>query len=337
MQKLTYGIGALLALLIIVGFALPRTHQIEVPIEIDTHPATVFALVNDFRRYSDWSPWVQTDSNARISYSGSERGEGAIMTWDGAIIGSGSQRIVTSQPHELVEIVMNPGESGEARSWFRLGPGVGTTQVVWGFETDHGMNIVGRYFASMLSGVVARDFQNGLVNLKALAEGLPKADFGDLEIEHTVVEATQIAYLSTSSRQDPDAVSAALGQSYFQILKFIDKNHLDEAGAPLSIIRTYTGPRIQFDAAIPVRGVDVDTPRDSRGVKIGQTHGGAVVRASHIGSYGSLSTTQRKVSAYLAALDIGRNGDPWESYVSDPGTVAEDKLLTYIYYPIIVD
>jgi hypothetical protein len=47
-QKLIYGIGAFLALLIIIGFALPRTHQIEVRTEIDAHPATVFALVNDF-------------------------------------------------------------------------------------------------------------------------------------------------------------------------------------------------------------------------------------------------------------------------------------------------
>ena len=90
MQKLIYGIGAFLALLIIIGFALPRTHQVEVTTEIDAHPATVFALVNDFRRFSLWSPWAHTDPNARFLYSGPNRGEGAIMTWDGAIIGSGT-------------------------------------------------------------------------------------------------------------------------------------------------------------------------------------------------------------------------------------------------------
>jgi effector-binding domain-containing protein len=40
------------------------------------------------------------------------------------------------------------------------------------------------------------------------------------------------------------------------------------------------------------------------------------------------------VSAYLAALGIERNGAPWESYVSDPGKMPEEDLLTYVYYPI---
>ena len=51
------------------------------------------------------------------------------------------------------------------------------------------MNIVGRYFASMLGGVVARDYNDGLAELKELAESLPGADFSDIEIEHIVVEA----------------------------------------------------------------------------------------------------------------------------------------------------
>ena len=147
MQKLIYGIGAFLALVIIIGFALPRTHQIEVNTEIDAHPATVFALVNDFRRFSLWAPWANTDPNARFLYSGANRGEGAIVTWDGAIIGSGNQIITESRPYDYVGIAINQGESGEARSWFQLTPGVGTTIITWGFEADYGMNIVGRYFA----------------------------------------------------------------------------------------------------------------------------------------------------------------------------------------------
>ena len=48
-------------------------------------------------------------------------------------------------------------------------------------------------------------------------------------------------------------------------------------------------------------------------------------------------TTHRKVAAYLAAHGIERNGDSWESYVSDPAKVAENELLTYVYYPIRTD
>ena len=256
------------------------------------------------------------------------------MTWDGAIIGSGNQVITKSQPHEYVEIAMSPGEAGEARTWFQLTPGVGTTIVTWGFEADYGLNIVGRYFASMLGGVVARDYHEGLAALGELAESLPGADFSDIEIEHIVVAADDIAYLSATSRPEPAAIAEAMGKAYFQILNFIDKNDLTDAGAPLSITRDFSGSELAFDAAIPVRGLTDSTPRNTTGVKIGKIYAGQVIRVRHVGSYRLLATTHRKISAYLAALGISRNGAAWESYVSDPGKVPEDELLTYVYYPI---
>jgi len=336
-QKLIYGIGAFLALLIIIGFALPRTHKVEVTIEIDAHPATVFALVNDFRRFALWSPWAHTDPNARILYSGAYRGEGAIMTWDGAIIGSGHQVITESLPYKYVGITMSPGEPGEAKSWFQLRPGTGTTTVTWGLEADYGMNIVGRYFAGMLGSVVARDYHEGLAALKEQAENLPRADFSDLEIEQIVVEADDIAYLATTSPPKPAAIAEAMGKAYFRILNFIDQNGLSEAGAPLSVTRNFSGSELLFDAAIPVRGVTDDTPHNATGVKIGKTYAGPVIRVRHIGPYRLLATTHRKISAYLTALGIERNGAAWESYVSDPGKVPADELLTYVYYPIKIE
>ena len=128
-----------------------------------------------------------------------------------------------------------------------------------------------------------------------------------------------------------------MGAAYFQILNFIDQHGLADAGAPLSITRDFSGAELSFDAAIPVRGLDDDTPRNSVGVRIGQTYAGPVIRVRHIGSYRQLSVTHRKISAYLAALGIERNGPAWESYVSDPGNVAENELLTYVYYPIKVN
>ena len=259
------------------------------------------------------------------------------MTWDGAIIGSGNQVITESRPYEYVGITMSPGEPGEARSWFQLTPGTGTTIVTWGFEADYGMNIVGRYFAGMLGGVVARDYHEGLAALKEQAENLPRADFSDLEIEQIVVEADDIAYLATTSRPEPASIAEAMGKAYFRILNFIDQNGLSEAGAPLSITRNFSGSELVFDAAIPVRGLTDDTPLRAAGVKIGKTYAGPVIRVRHMGPYRLLATTHRKISAYLAALGIERNGAAWESYVSDPGKVPADELLTYVYYPIKIE
>ncbi len=337
MQKILYGIIAFVALLILIGFALPRAHRIEVSTEIDASQATVFALVNDFRRFTSWAPWTDTDPNVRFIYSGNSRGVGATVTWDGAILGTGTQTIAESRPFDYVGIVINPGEPGEARSWFRLAPGTGTTIVHWGFEADYGMNIVGRYFASMLGGVVAREYEAGLVALRELAESLPDADFSDIDIEHLVVEPVEIAYLPTHSRPEPAALSEAMGAAYFEVLRFIDENDLQDAGAPISITRTFVGAELLFDAAIPVRGITADTPRADDGVRLGETYGGPVIRVRHVGSYRDLSVTHRKIAAYLAALGIERNGEAWESYVSVPVKVPEAELLTLISYPVRPD
>ena len=333
-QKLLYGIASIIALLIIIGLALPRHARVEVTTSIDAHPATIFALINDFHRVSLWSPWLDTDPNARIVYSGPVRGVGATMTWDGTIIGTGTQVIKEIRPFEFIDTAINPGESGEHRAWFDLSGQDGMTTVTWGYEADQGYNVVARYFSLVLSGVIQRDYELGLAKLKELAETLPRADFSDIEIEQIVVDATEIAFLSTTSVPEPAAMSESMGDAYFEILSFIDEQGLQEAGAPLSITRSFSGAELLFDAGIPVRGVNASTPRDGTSVKIGQTYAGTVIRARHVGPYRTLGRTHQKIAAYLAVLDIERAGDAWESYVSDPTKVPEAELLTYVYYPI---
>ena len=90
MQKLVYGIGALLALLLAVGFVLPSKSRFVVSADIEAHQATVFALVNDMRRVSLWSSVTDVDPNARVIYSGPARGVGSTVTWDGAVAGPSS-------------------------------------------------------------------------------------------------------------------------------------------------------------------------------------------------------------------------------------------------------
>ena len=128
-----------------------------------------------------------------------------------------------------------------------------------------------------------------------------------------------------------------MGKAFFAILTFIDEQGLQDAGAPLSIIRTFSGSELVFDAAIPVRGTAETTPRDEPEVKLGFTYEGPVFRVRHTGSYRALTETHRKIAAYLAAHGLRRNGPAWESYVSDPGSVAEDKLITLVFYPTSPD
>lgn len=334
MQKVIIAIAGLIVLLVVIGLSLPRQARVVAALEINARPATVFAQINDFSRVALWSPWLERDPNARVDIAGPQRGVGASMQWDGLILGSGSQRITASEPFSLVATEINPGEPPYAVGRFELHDTGTKTVVSWSFEADHGYNLVGRYTWLLLRGVIRRDYEHGLRNLAALAESLPRADFSDLAVEWLDIESQDIAYRSASSQRDPAAVATAMGAAYFEVLKFIDAHDLQEAGAPLSIMRSFDGSKMRFDAAIPVAGVADDTPREADGVRLGQTYAGRVIRVLHKGSYRGLSQTQRKIAAYLAAYGIERNGDGWESYVNDPASVPEPEILTEIYCPV---
>ncbi len=337
LNKFVFSIGALILVLAVIGLFLPSRAIVERSSTIDATRATVFALVNDFHQVNKWSPWIEDDPNARIDIFGPKRGVGATVSWDGNVVGQGSQTITESVPYERVTMSLDFGDQGAANEVFDLNEVDGTTVVLWTFMMDFGFNLVGRYIGMIREGAVGDDYEKRLASLKSMAEGLPRADFSDIEIEHIVVEATDIAYQPTSSVPEASAISDAMGKAFFNILGFIDENRLQEAGAPLSISRAFSGSEIRFDSAIPVRGITDSAPQSGGSVKLGKTYAGPVIRVKHIGSYRALGRTHDKIAAYLAALGIERNGDAWESYVGDPTRTDEEELLTYVYYPIVVE
>lgn len=333
-KKLASGLGGALLLWLLVGLVLPATGRVQRSIDIAAYPATIYALLNDFHQVSKWSPQREKDANARFVIAGPRRGVGASLSWQGSIIGEGSQTIVESRPYERVASQLELDGGDEAIMTIDLEEGEMTTRVTWTFEQHYGLDLPARYFGLLLDGIVSEDTERGLAALKVLAESLPPSNFSDLEVEQMVVESAPLAYRPTSSEPLARAISEALGEAYFEVLSFIDEHGLSEAGAPVSISRAYSGAELRFDAAIPVRGNTGFSPPAESAVKIGQSYGGPVIRAKHVGSYLTLGRTHDKIAAYLAALGLSRNGDAWEAYVSDPTRTPEDELLTYIYYPI---
>lgn len=334
MSALWRRIGTAILAIVVVGLILPSGAHVERRIEIDARPAMVFALLNDFRWVSEWTTRTADDPNARTDISGPLRGVGAVLAWDGAISGTGSERIIASEPYQRVETVIDLGDGRDTRSVFEMEDDSAATTLHWTWERRYGMNLVGRYFALYLEGIVGETMDEELARLGELAEGLPRADFADLRAEKFFEEAREIAYRRTTSFPEATAISEAMGNAFFDILNFIDRHGLEEAGAPLSITRTFSGSELVFDAAIPVRGISEDTPASDGSVHLGASYEGPVIRVRHIGPYSTLGRTHDKIVAYLAAMRLTRNGDAWEVYVSDPTRTAEADLLTYIYYPV---
>ena len=58
-------------------FANQTLYYSEHAIVVKAPPARVFALIDDFHRWADWSPWEKLDPAMKRTHSGAASGEGA--------------------------------------------------------------------------------------------------------------------------------------------------------------------------------------------------------------------------------------------------------------------
>lgn len=336
MKKILYSVLAIVILLVVVGFLLPRTRHLERSLLIDAPPSVVFAQVNGFMSFNDWSPFVATTPDAEYTWEGPDFGVGAKLSWvtQDPQAESGSQTVVASTPYERVDVEIDLGDGGTAQSAMLLRPeGVGT-HLTWTFDTDFGLNLFGRYFGLFLERELSTLYAQGLMNLKRIAESMPKVDWSDIEIDIRTIPSQTIAYATGSSGNDPAEISAALGAAYGRVAVFVTANGMQLAGQPLAITNYWDERGWGFDAGIPIdggptRGVGTDSP-----VRMGETYGGRVVRAIHVGPYTELPSTYEKARAFAEAHRLQTNGRSWEVFVSDPGNTPQEELTTEVYYPV---
>ena len=170
----TVGLGLLgiIILLAVVGFFLPQTQHLERSITINADQQAIFTTLNSFESFNEWSPWAELDPNASYQYSGPASGVGAGMSWtsDEPNVGNGSQKIISSEPFNRVQVELIFGDNDVTTASYTLAPVDGGVEVTWGFDADFGNNIMGRYFGLLLEKFLGPQYEQGLANLKTLME-----------------------------------------------------------------------------------------------------------------------------------------------------------------------
>lgn len=169
-------IGGLIGLAIVVVLVLalrqPDTFHFERSLAINAPADKIYPFINDFRRWT-WSPYEQLDPNMKKTYSGSPNGKGAIYEWDGNDhAGKGRMEITEATMPSKVTLNLHFDKPFEADNVvdFTLTPKDDGTVVTWGMRGKNTfISKVMCVFISM-DAMLAKDFDKGLANLKALAE-----------------------------------------------------------------------------------------------------------------------------------------------------------------------
>jgi uncharacterized protein YndB with AHSA1/START domain len=159
----------------VLAFALtkPDTFTVQRTASIKAPPEKIFAVLNDFHRWPEWSPWEKLDPAMKRTQSGATSGKGAVYAWEGnSKVGAGRMEILDAAPPSKVEIKLDfirPFE-GHNTNTFTVQPQGDATQVNWTMTgpTPYVSKLM-QVFVSMDS-MIGKDFESGLANLKAIAE-----------------------------------------------------------------------------------------------------------------------------------------------------------------------
>ena len=132
-------------------------------------PDRVFALVNDFHAWENWSPWAKLDPKCKNSFEGATSGVGAKFAWDGNNeVGTGHMKITESRPHELIklDLVFSRPMQANNVTVFTFQPERDGTRITWTMSGTNGF--VGKLFGVIVNcdKMVGGQFEKGLDNMR---------------------------------------------------------------------------------------------------------------------------------------------------------------------------
>ncbi len=176
-------IASVIAVAVLIAAALayaaskPDTFTIRRSAVIAAPPEHIFPLIGDLRAQSAWSPF-EKDPAMKRTYSGAARGTGAVYAWDGnRQVGSGSIAITAATPPSKVTLALDMVRPFKAHNTveFTLDRTPAGTEVTWVMRGAQPFmaKVMGLFMNC--DKMVGGEFEQGLANLKALAETQPVA------------------------------------------------------------------------------------------------------------------------------------------------------------------
>jgi uncharacterized protein YndB with AHSA1/START domain len=174
MGIIAIGVVAAAGYVVLAASRKPDNFRIVRSAVLKASPESVFAYLNDFHRWSAWSPWEKLDPNLQRTYSGSEQGVGAVYEWSGNNKAGQGKMIIqesTANQRLVLDLIFIKPMAANNRTEFTLEPRDGGTEVTWAMSgTSSFMNKVFYVFMDM-ERMVGPQFEEGLANLGRVAGG----------------------------------------------------------------------------------------------------------------------------------------------------------------------
>jgi hypothetical protein len=272
MRVLEFLVALVIVALIGVGAAvvMPGSGHVERQLTIGKDLRQVYDVVDNFRRFPDYSVLRSYDPGVQFSYSGKSYGPGAEISWTSSDpkVGNGGLTIATATPDfgtidgntRKASIVWNLDNDWRGLDKHftldleRKGSTGRLTEVTWAYDVTYGWNLVNRFANLYIHGDPDAFIQFSLNDLQNVLAGVTNVDYKDLipSIEQT--QPTPVLLVSTSiQRKDgQEAVEDEVKRITALLQASAKKLGVNVTGGPVLFITNYGDEAFKFDVALPI-------------------------------------------------------------------------------------
>jgi uncharacterized protein YndB with AHSA1/START domain len=297
---------------------------------VDAPRKAVYALVADFHHWQQWSPWLVHAPDALLTVSRPSDAPAGRCAWDIANVGEGEVehvRLVTGERITQRMRLKHPFTVKGVSDWTFTERGT-KTEVTWRLEGRVAFSL--RAFANTVKGSLELDVRYGLDCLARLVE---PADAPHYDLVYLGLRDIEAARFVFRTYQGPlKGLPAARRKILGELTQELQGRGVRASGAPLAL---YVKTNIKLRTTVCQMGIPVGAASvDSLPVREIAAHRAWVVRLS--GSHTALDIAwylamQR---AFLEGVQPDQRLAPFEAYLNESSSIAENDLVTELLVPI---
>jgi Polyketide cyclase / dehydrase and lipid transport len=169
-------LALLVLILVVVIHRRPDRYTVTRSRTMPAPPAAIFPMVNEFARWSGWSPWLSADPQAVTTLTGPPSGVGAHYRWSGnKQVGEGTMTIRDSQPTDQVRIdlvFLRPFAS-RADVHFTFVPAGTGTLVTWTMHGHCTFIAKAMHLLINMDAMIGSKFAEGLAGMERQVLAVP--------------------------------------------------------------------------------------------------------------------------------------------------------------------
>ncbi len=311
-------------------FEFSRSRDINAPTSL------LFNKVNDFKNWPQFSPWIEQEPNATLTYGEKTSGMDGNYSWNGEILGKGSMKTIGVKTNKSIDqhiTFIKPFETESDISW-TFTPTKTGTKVTWAIKGKQDfMTKLFTTFNGSIEENTSPDFDRGLFKLDStVTVDMQKHS---VKINDTTEYGGGFYMYKTTSATGTN-ISQIMAKQYGEIMSYMSKNNIPSIGMPFTIYNEMNpeNGNIIMSNAIPVMN-KINIEKESE-VLCGFIPKTKALKTTLKGNYKNLPKAWEAAYKNMAENNLEASPlKPFEIYITDPGNTPNPaNWITEIYIPL---